>query len=189
MSYLKTLIIILGVSVCIVSKAQSKEIDGCKTTSAIQTTNGSVAKLWCEKDGFRYRDTIMVDGSPVLSASRLYSKAENDSFTQWIYTSDEMDSETGCYARVYLIDLTFRPVKVIAFGVKNACTEFDSAVFLPKRTVIKLKETTKFIYENGKMKLPSGPKIWNTVRPSQKNFSVESSLKAVAFSEEVPPPK
>jgi hypothetical protein len=135
-----------------------------------------------------YRDSIIVNGVPVLSDTRLFSESSNKNRSITIYTSGASNIKTGCASRLYIIDYAAQPTKVIAFGVKNACNEFQSASWGENRSVISIKNNVKFIYENGKIILPSkGEKLYKSIEPPHAGAGL-SLEDAIPFSEDVPPP-
>jgi hypothetical protein len=161
----------------------------CETTPPLTTKHGTISKTDCGTAKKGYLDTIKVDDVPVLSDTQLYRKDRDDNKIKWVFSSGKPNLTTGCPDRVYLIDLSIKPVKVIAFGVKKACNEFQWASWGEKRSVIALKNNVKFIYENGKMTLPaSGEKLWKSIEPPHAGAGL-SQEDAVAFAEDVPPSK
>jgi hypothetical protein len=135
---------------------------------------------------------LKLDGVPLLRDSLLslsdFDIGKNKSRPRWIY-SGSPKWETGCNDRLYLVDLSIKPVKVIAFGVKKACNEFHWASWGEKRSVIALKNNVKFMYENGKMILPaSGEKLWKAIEPPHAGTGLDLG-DAVAFAEDMPSPK
>lgn len=83
-------------------------------------------KTECGTASTGYRDSIIVNGVPVLSDTRLFSEGSSKDRLISIYTSGASNVATGCASRLYIIDYAAQPIKVIAFGVKNASNEFYS---------------------------------------------------------------
>lgn len=134
------------------------------------------------------RKYVSVDGVKLLESSYLSDQNFDKDRSRWIFRGDSLQ-ETGCPDRLYLIDLSMKPVKVTAFGVKKACNEFHWASWNEKRSVLSLKNNVKFVYENGKMTLPaSGEKLWKAIEPPHAGAGLDLQ-DAVAFSEDVPLPK
>ena len=90
---------------------------------------------------------------------------------------------------MYLLDLSNKPAKIVAFGVKNSCIEFDWASWGKRRSVIALKHNVRFVYEDGKMKPPKvDEKLWTSIEaPHGPASNVADDI--VPFVENVPPPK
>ena len=108
--------------------------------------------------------------------------------TYWVYSGKAL-AETGCPDRLYLIDLSMKPAKVIAFGVKKACNEFHWASWGDKRSVIALKNNVSFVYENGRITPPaSGKKLWKAIEPPHAGSGLAEE-DAIGFAEDVPLPK
>jgi hypothetical protein len=188
MKLFKIVVVSIALSASLNCKAQP--IDGqCETTPPLFTKHGTISKTDCGTAEKGYRDTINVDGTRVLTDTQLFKEARDDSKAKWIFSSGKPHSETGCPDRIYLIDMSGRPIKVIAFGVKKACNEFHWASWGEKRSVIALKNNVKFIYENGRMTLPAGgERLWKSIEPPHAGAGL-SLEDAVAFAEDVPPPK
>jgi hypothetical protein len=55
---------------------------------------------------------------------------------------------------MFLIDLTGDKPRVYAFGVKNACAEYQWASWGKKHSVIAIKDNIRFTYSNGKLNPP-----------------------------------
>ncbi len=171
------------------SSAQANKTDVCETTPPLKTPHGVVTKTDCGTAAKGYKQTFSVDGTAVLTDTQLFKEARDDSRTKWVYSSGKTHPETGCPDRLYLIDLSVKPVKVIAFGVKKACNEFHWTSWGEKRSVIALKNNVKFTYENGKMTLPPvGEKLWHSIEPPHAGVGLAEE-DAVPFAEDVPPPK
>jgi hypothetical protein len=67
---------------------------------------------------------------------------------------DSSDPTLFCPARMFLIDLTGDKPRVYAFGVKNACAEYQWASWGKKHSVIAIKDNIRFTYSNGKLNPP-----------------------------------
>ena len=174
---------------CGTHHVQAIEVGTCETTLPRVTPGGTITKTDCGTAKKGYRHTINVDGATVLTDSQLFKETRDDSRTKWVFSSGKAHPETGCPDRLYLIDLSVRPVKVIAFGVKKACNELHWASWGEKRSVIALKNNVKFTYENGKMTLPpAGEKLWHAIEPPHAGAGLAEE-DAVPFAEDVPPPK
>ena len=172
-------------------QAQSLEAGACETSKPFATPGGALSKTECgtAKDG--YRETISVDGVPVLSDTRLFKEDRDGSKTKWVYTSGASNIETGCAPRLYLLDLSAKPARVIAFGVKAACNEFHWASWGEKRSVIALKNNVKFTYENGRLTPPSrGRKLLSTVEPPHSSVGGGMDERdAIPFADELSLPR
>lgn len=73
--------------------------------------------------------------------------------------------------------------------MKNACNEFESALWGKTRSVIRLKKNVKFIYENGQIIPPaSGAKLWHDIEAPHAGIGFKE-VDAKGFAEEVPLPK
>lgn len=178
--------------------------DGCRLERSIATTFGALDMEVCKTQvkvtpppsstnpanniGFDYVYTLRIDGKPLLRAAYLSRVDRDKTRSFWIFRGDSLQ-ETGCPDRHYLIDLSLTPVKVIAFGVKKACNEFQLASWGEKRSVIALKNNVKFTYENGKMIVPAaGEKLWKAIEPPHAGAGLNEE-DAIPFAEDVPLPK
>lgn len=143
-----------------------------------------------DQDRNPLRSYLEVDGQIVLARSYLSESESNSTQTIRIYR-DDATIETGCPANFYLIDLSQQPVKVIAFGVKNACNEFHWASWGDKRSVIALKSNVKFTYENGKLTPPAaGEKLFKAIEPPHSSRGAGlTEESAIPFVNEVALPK
>lgn len=155
------------------------------------TPYGEIVRFQCGTAASGYRETIMVNGSPVLADTHLYDEDSNKDHSIRIYASGTSDVNTGCAPMLYLLDISMKPAKVIAFGVKSACNEFHWASWGAKRSVIALKKNVEFVYENGKLSPPSrGEKLFKGIEPPRSSVGggmTEES--AIPFVKEVPLPK
>jgi hypothetical protein len=161
----------------------------CKPGKPVKTPAGGLIITHCT-NSLKYPTKIYVtiEGAKILESSYLSDQNFDKERTHWIFRGDALQ-ESGCPDRLFLIDLSTKPVKVIAFGVKKACNEFHWASWGEKRSVIALKNNVKFIYENGKMTLPArGEKLWKAIEPPHAGAGLDLE-DAVAFAEDVPPPK
>jgi hypothetical protein len=178
-------VFLLSVSV----SAQQSDAEPCTFSKQKTYPYGNVFRSQCGTAATGYRESIHLNGSPILSDTQLFDDDSNNDRSIRIYTSGHANAATGCAPRLYLIDFSKRPVKVIAFGVKKACNEFHWASWGEKRSVIALKHNVKFTYENGKMILPKpGEKLWSSIEPPHagEGLAMED---ATPFAEDVPPPK
>jgi hypothetical protein len=137
-----------------------------------------------------YSYSLRVDDTPILKEEFLSNLEGNKDRSLWVY-GGKSSIETGCDANLYLIDLTHQPVKVIAFGVKNACNEFHWASWGDKRSVIALKSNVKFVYENGKLTPPAaGEKLYKAIEPPHSSRGEGLTQEnAIPFVNDVPLPK
>lgn len=157
--------------------------DKCRSES-VDTSAGKLNHLICRNANREYTHTIFLGEQPLLRDSFLAEADNNKSRSIWVYVP-QSQPQTACPDRLYLIDLSQNPAKVIAFGVKKACNEFHWASWGEKRSVIALKHNVKFTYENGKMILPkSGAKLWNSIEPPHagEGLAMED---AIPFAEDV----
>jgi hypothetical protein len=161
----------------------------CKPGKPVKTPSGGLIITHCvDSNKYPIRKFVTIEGIKILEGSYLSEQDFDNNRSHWVFRGDSLQ-ETGCSDRLYLIDLSMRPVKVIAFGVKKACNEFHWASWGEKRSVIALKNDVKFIYENGKMTVPAGgEKLWKAIEPPHAGAGLELE-DAVAFAEDVPPPK
>lgn len=158
----------------------------CESSKPKTKPYGVVFKTECTVDGIAVRDSINLNGAPVLSDVRLYSEDANKTGSIRIYTSGANNPSTGCAPKLYLLDMSSSPTKVFAFGVRKACNEFHWASWGNKRSVIALKNNVSFIYEKGKLTPPaSGEKLWKSIEPPHAGAGL-SQEDAVGFVEEVP---
>ncbi|MBB4014973.1 hypothetical protein [Niveibacterium umoris] len=170
--------------------ALSKDnVEDCNRSKVKTYPFGEVYRSQCGTAKTGYRDTIYLNGSAVLSDSQLFDDDSNSDRSIRIYTSGESSPQSGCSPRLYLVDFSKKPAKVIAFGVKKACNEFHWASWGEKRSVIALKKNVKFVYEDGVMTLPkAGKTLWDSIEPPHAGPGL-SEEDAVPFAEEVPQPK
>jgi hypothetical protein len=168
--------------------AQATPTGKCETSIPRKTAYGEISRTECGTAQTGYSYTINVDGKVVLKSSYLSRQDFDEKLGIWIYRA-ESNNQTGCPERHYLVDISKKPTKVIAFGVKNACNEFQWSSWGAKRSVIALKRNVQFVYENGKITLPAGgEKLWNTIEPPHAGGGI-SVEEAAPFAEEVPLPK
>lgn len=170
--------------------ALSKDsVEDCNRSKAKTYPFGEVYRSQCGTAKTGYRDTIYLNGSALLSDSQLLDDDSNADRSIRIYTSGESSPQTGCAPRLYLVDFSTKPAKVIAFGVKKACNEFHWASWGDKRSVTALKKNVKFVYENGVMTLPNGGRsLWKAIEPPHAGQGL-SEEDAIPFAEEVSRPK
>lgn len=165
--------------------AQESDSISCTFSKPKTYSYGTVSRSQCGTATKGYRESIYFNGSPILSDTQLFDDDSNNDRSVRIYTSGSANTATGCAPRLYLIDFSKQPAKVIAFGVKKACNEFHWASWGEKRSVIALKHNVKFTYENGKMILPkSGEKLWNSIEPPHagEGLAMED---AIPFAEDI----
>lgn len=150
---------------------------GRLTTTECADSNGITTRQWVSLDDQKLLEDKILSADLAIEKTRSY----------WVFTG-KPKLESGCPDRIYLIDLSLKPVKVIAFGVKKACNVFHWASWGEKRSVIALKNNVKFIYENGKITLPpKGEKLYKSIEPPHAGAGL-SLEDAIPFSEDVPPP-
>lgn len=161
----------------------------CKEDRPISTPNGNLVIAHCrDRERYPTRAIVSIDNVKLLERSYLSNQEFDKTRTRWVFRGESRE-ETACPDRLYLIDLSQTPIKVIAFGIKKACNEFHWASWGEKRSVIALKHNVKFTYENGKMILPKpGEKLWSSIEPPHagEGLAMED---AIPFAEDVPPPK
>jgi hypothetical protein len=161
----------------------------CKSAQPVKTPSGDLVLSRC--NGLNRAPTrkyVSVGGVKVLESSYLSEVDFDKNRTHWIFRGDALPA-TGCPDRLYLVDLTVNPVKVVAFGIKKACNEFHWASWGDKRSVIALKNNVKFSYESGKMTLPAnGEQLWKAIEPPHAGAGLNLE-DARAFSEDVPLPE
>ncbi len=160
----------------------------CEASAPRATAHGAVSRIECgnaEVGG--KRATILFDGVPVLSSKELYKEDSDDSLGYFVY-SREADPQTACPDRLFLIDASKRPVKVIAFGVQGACNQFESARWGEKASVITLKKGVHFVFEGGTVKAPkAGSALWKSIEPPRTGNGLAQDA-AMPFVQEVAPP-
>jgi hypothetical protein len=169
----------------------SAAADICKTGFGITTPFGKLVSTRCTNKGIDKTHTLSLNDVKVLEDVHLFSEESNKDKSLHIYTSGDFDIGTGCSRRIYLVDLSLQPVKVIAFGVKNACNEFHWASWGDKRSVIALKNNVKFVYENGKLTPPpAGEKLFKAIEPPHSSRGADlTEDSAIPFVNEVALPK
>ena len=163
--------------------------ESCEADRGVKTALGRLVITNCSGDkGYPTRTWVSVNDEKLLELPYLSDQDSNKSRALWVFRGDSK-METGCPDRLYRIDLSMTPVKVMAFGVKKACNEFHWASWGEKRSVIALKHNVKFTYENGKMTLPTaGEGLWKAIEPPHAGAGLAES-DATAFAEDVPLPK
>lgn len=162
----------------------------CEKGRGVKTPYGRLIATECsDAKGYTTRQSISLDQQKLLEDKFLSGDlAIEHTRTYWVYSGKAL-AETGCPDRLYLIDLSMTPVKVMAFGVKKACNEFHWASWGEKRSVIALKHNVKFTYENGKITVPTaGEGLWKAIEPPHAGAGLAES-DATAFAEDVPLPK
>jgi hypothetical protein len=175
--------------VLLISVAGCRADENCKPGRSYDTPTGDLVVTRCvDSTRTPTRKYISIQGLKILELNYLSDEDFDKTRSRWIFRGDAI-RETGCPDRLYLIDLSMKPVKVIAFGVKKACNEFHWASWGEKRSVIALKNNVSFVYENGKITPPaSGKKLWKTIEPPHAGPGLAEE-DAIGFAEEVPLPK
>lgn len=157
----------------------------CKAGRAIDTPAGDLVINRCvDQNRQPVRRFVTVAGEKVLDATYLSDDDSDKERLKWVFRGDAL-RETGCPDRLYLLDLSSKPFRVFAFGVRKACNEFHWSSWGQKRSVIALKKNVAFVYENGKLSLPAaGEKLWNSIEPPHAGggMTIED---AVPFAEEI----
>ncbi len=163
-----------------------KAQETCKPGRPIGTPAGDLTITRCtDTNKYPTRKYLSVGGIKLLETRTILAEEAFDKDrARWIFSGDPLQG-TGCSDRLYLIDFSEKPLKVIAFGVKKACNEFQGVNWGVERSSIILKKNVKFVYENGKMTLPSsGANLWNSIEAPHAGTGLD--LKdAKAFSENV----
>jgi hypothetical protein len=186
--------------------SQSFASDGCDFERGIKTSFGLLKMEICEKStktvppisstntnnniNHIYSYALYLDDLKILKDDFLSNLEGNKPRNLWVY-GGKSTVETGCPGNLYLVDLSQQPVKVIAFGVKNACNEFHWASWGDKRSVIALKNNVKFTYENGKLTPPAaGEKLFKAIEPPHSSRGAGlTEESAIPFVNEVALPK
>ncbi|MES2049275.1 MAG: hypothetical protein V4447_12810 [Pseudomonadota bacterium] len=163
--------------------------ENCERDRGTKTPHGRLTTTDCsDSKVYLIKKYISLDDVKILERSYLSEQSFDKERSRWIFRGESLH-ETGCPDRLYLIDLSVKPVKVIAFGIKKACNVFHWASWGEKRSVIALKNNVNFIYENGKMTLPaSDEKLWKSIEPPHAGEGMKSE-DAIPFAEDIPPPK
>lgn len=164
--------------------------DVCESSRGVKTPYGRLSTTTCvDSQGITTKKWLAIDGRKLLEAKYLSGDlAIEETRKYWIYSGQPLH-ETGCPDRIYFIDLSSKPEKIYAFGVKKACNEFHWASWGAKRSVIAIKNNVRFVYESGKLiPPPPGEKLWNSVEPPHAGagLAIED---AIGFVEELPLPK
>lgn len=170
--------------------SSSMASETCKSGRGVKTPYGRLAATTCsDANGYTTRKWLSLDQKPLIEDEFLSGDlAIEKTRTYWIYSGKAL-AETGCSDRLYFLDLSAQPTKVLAFGVKKACNEFHWASWGDKRSVIALKHNVKFVYENGKLIPPaSGEGLWKAIEPPHAGTGLAKE-DAVGFVEELPLPK
>lgn len=174
----------------VLAVASCKAQETCKQSSAVGTPAGELTMNRCtDANKYPTRKFVAVAGTTLIESRNFLSEESTDNNkSRWIFRADPT-AETGCPDRLYLLDTSVKPLKLIAFGVKKACNEFQAATWGEKRSVIVLKANVRFVYEGGKLTLPEpGEKLWRAIAPPQAGNGLDVK-DAKAFSEEIPAPK
>lgn len=177
----------LYVSLVALLATSCRATETCESGRGIKTPYGRLVTTECsDANGYTTKKSIALDQQKLLEDRFLSGDlAIEKTRTFWIFSGKAL-AETGCPDRLYFIDLSGKPVKVFAFGIKKACNEFHWASWSGKRSVIALKNNVSFVYENGKLTPPaSGEKLWKSIEPPHAGAGL-SQEDAVGFVEEVP---
>jgi len=157
----------------------------CKAGRPIDTPAGDLVINRCvDQNRQPTRRFVSVAGVKVLESAYLADEDADKDRLRWIFRGDALQ-ETGCSDRLFLLDLSSKPAKVYAFGVRKACNEFQWASWGSKRSVIAIKKNVSFVYENGKIVPPAaGKNLWNSIEPPHAGPGLKAE-DAVPFVEEL----
>lgn len=108
----------------------------CETSKAKTRTFGLISKTVCENGRETVKESVNLNGQPVLSDVQFFQEELGFDGSVRVYTSGAPSPLTGCAPRLYLLDMRHKPAKVFSFGIKNACNEFSWASWGDKRSVI-----------------------------------------------------
>lgn len=173
----------------IASSVHAAEV--CEASAGLKTISGVLKVTDCTSNGVPIRSFLLLNEQKIVEDKALLADSSSVDRSLRIYTSGTFPVETGCAAKLYLVDLSRHPVKVIAFGVKSACNEFHWASWGKKRSVIALKHNVQFVYEDGKLTPPKqGEKLASMIEPphSSRGGGMDEET-AIPFAEDVPFPK
>ena len=170
-----------------VAAANATPSGGCETSAARKTPHGVVSRIECGNAKLGRHTTVLLDSTPVLSSTDLYKEDGDDNLGYFLF-SREANPLTACPDRLFLIDASKRPVKVISFGVRGACNLFESAKWRLDRSVISLKKGVRFRYEHGTLVSPkSSVTLWQAIEPPHTGPGLAQDA-ALPFVEPVPLP-
>lgn len=157
----------------------------CKPGRGVKTPAGELIITRCiDQEKFPTRKYVSVDGMKLLESKSIHEESHDRDNARWIFRGDSLQ-ETGCPDRLFLIDLSIKPIRTIAFGVKKACNVFQEAAWGEKSSVIIIQSNVKFIYEGGQMKLPvAGEKLWRSIEPPHAGTGLDLE-NAKAFAEDI----
>lgn len=174
-------------AVLLASRAFGQE--NCERNRGVKTPYGSLFETECsDAKGYTTWQSVSLGVQVLLEGKSLFVEGSNKNRTIWVYSGRSIQ-EIGCPDRLYLIDLSMAPPKVISFGVKKACNLFHWASWGDRRSVIALKRSVLFIYEDGRITPPpSGKQLWSAIEPPHAGSGLIEE-DAVGFAEEVPSPK
>lgn len=161
----------------------------CEGGKGIKTNFGLLTPTECvDQNGQSTRQWISLNDNKLLEDKYLSDDfAIDKTRAHWVFAGPSL-WETGCPSRLYLIDISTKPVTVIAFGVKSACNEFHWASWGKKRSVIALKDNVKFTYQDGKITPPkAGPELYEYIKPNSMHMTPVEQF--VPFAEDVSLPK
>jgi len=134
------------------SFAESSNPIQCRTSAPGFTPAGKVYSRECGN-----RTEIYLNDKLILADDeQLFPNESSKDSLIAIYSGGTRDPVTTCRKSLYLLDFSKKPGKVISFGVKNACSNFEWVSWGTKRSVIALVHNVRFIYENGRMIPPKG---------------------------------
>ena len=155
-----------------------------RTGRPSKTPYGVLTGYSCEGIGEKSFYFLDLDGKKILQDSFLAREDLNQGRSVWVYAGGGSVT-TGCAKQLYLLDLAKVPVKIFAFGVRNACNEFHWASWGEKRSVIALKKNVSFVYESGKLTPPpAGAKLWNDIEAPHAGQGLKEE-DAIPFVEEL----
>ena len=122
----------------------ARAAEQCDASKPKKTTYGTLTLQKC--GGGKAHFDVIVDGEQVLTDGFLSREDFDKNKGIWIYSNGG--------SALYLVDLSKRPVVVLRFGVKMSTNEFEFASWGKDRVVVAIKSNTRFVYQNGQMKLP-----------------------------------
>lgn len=170
------------------SAAEAAGDGKCETSASRKTTHGIIALVECGNATVGRQATLLFDNVPVLTSAQL-SKEDGDDERGLFIFSREANALTACPDRLFLVDASQRPVRVVGFGVRGACNLFDSAKWSRDRAIITLKKGVDFIYAHGTLIPPkASTKLWNAIEPPHTGEGL-AQADAIPFVEAVAPSK
>jgi hypothetical protein len=154
------------------------------------------------KTGWGFVQTWCLNGKPLVQDERFYFQGGGDgkfkSVSIYIGGNSEYFPDTAnpghettslCSVRAYLVDTSYTPTKIIRFGVRNACAEFDYISSGKKNMVVALKKNVKFKYQDGKLIPPKADEDLWAGALSDWVYANATPDKIVPFVEEIQTPK